>query len=61
MSTERLARACFAVSVACPRKQKFATVNVIERYELNVLFSAVPANRDKKYGVAVIKAALGLQ
>lgn len=43
-----------AVTVACARKQKFAAVNDVERYELNVLFSADPVSRERKYGVAVI-------
>ena len=42
--------------MACARKQKFARVNVIDKYELNVLWSEVPDNRDRKYGIAVIRA-----
>ena len=42
--------------VAWARKTKFATVNVIERYELKGLSNDDPFNLDKKYGVAVIKA-----
>lgn len=30
-----------------------------DRYELNVLFSGEPSKRDRKYGVAVIKAFHG--
>lgn len=44
------------MAVACARKPKLAAVNVVERYEENVLFNGVSATRDRKYGVAVIRA-----
>ena len=46
----------FAVAVAWARKAKLAAVNVVERYDENTLFNDVPATRDWKYGVAVMRA-----
>ena len=53
---ETVAPTFFAVAVAWARKAKFAAVNVVERYDENTLFSDVPATRDWKYGVAVMRA-----
>ena len=36
------------VLVACARNAKFATVNVVDRYELNVLLSEDPSNLARK-------------
>lgn len=47
---------CLDVLVACARNPKLAIVNDVDKYELNVLFSEEPSRRDKKYGVAVIRA-----
>ena len=42
------------MAVACVRNAKFASVKVIDKYELNVLRRSDPTSLDKKNGVAVI-------
>ena len=42
------------MAVACARNAKFASVKVIDKYELNVLRRSDPTSLDKKNGVAVI-------
>jgi hypothetical protein len=44
----------FDVTVACARKVKLESVNVVARYEENVLRMEEPCNRERKYGSAVI-------
>lgn len=39
---------CFEVAVAWARNMKFATVNAIDRYELNVGFNELPSTLHRK-------------
>lgn len=49
------AHTCFDVAVACARNTKPAIVKEVDRYELNVLLSGDPSNRERKYGLAVMR------